>query len=338
MKARRIMALHDAQKRQKTVRKRSTRRSMAAALIGAAAVLAAGTVTVGAITHWQYNTLFNRFYGIDENAEDAYDFSGYGQDLNEVFTFPQATVTVTSMLADEYTLCFLYEVQYAPEVAADQNYMVHLGGRAEIGGKPVDFISEGTAQAREGDKSSGYVRFNAPDGCSWIGASLALGCDIGERSIGSGGSYTGGGNVVETDDLRQIDLQFVKPMQTVILDEPVSFVEYKVRHDFEYVKWSPVSLLLAPDEASLTREQKPPYTHGSTYFGGDAAAWNDSRWTLTAIGRDGTETPLQGELDVYGNGSEFFGDRFFAFYFDKPLDPETLEAIRINDEVIALHG
>lgn len=139
----------------------------AIAVIAAAAVLAAATVTVGAVSGWDFNSAFSRIFNKQEETStpaqtveatvditvtdtvetnesaDTFDFKKYGKQLDLWYDFESYRLNIKGISADRTTAYILYDVIFddtydgAPKEGwTDWEFIVHM-----------DALEDGEAEA-----------------------------------------------------------------------------------------------------------------------------------------------------------------------------------------------
>ena len=349
----------------------STKRGMLTGLAAAAAVLICGTVTVGAITNWHYTDIFNRMFSERTGTENTFDLTGLGKDLGVVFTGDHFTLTLTSLLADDYTVLTEYELEVDETYSKkpDIEYfepLVFMDFYGEKDGKAIDFMEHGQSSGDWVDENGsyhGYFRLGFSDQ-QWSGAELY--CVL--ESIGiitpnpayisqeitpdiCPTEYTylyeledrhyshSREDLPENADIRDLGkLDCVYEMQQVKLEDPaVIHNSNKIRDEFWYAAVSPLSLVLTEEEGTARHAGANRYHGGDDIIVNKPEEWvrtSSTDSTLTMTYKDGTETPVACEASRERFGSQYFGDVFITIYFDQPLDLNSIDHFTFNGTVI----
>ena len=352
--------IHMRNNEQKPIKRHSTKRGMLAGLAGAAAVLICGTVTVGAISNWHYTEIFSRMFTERSSEGSSYDLTGMGKDLNAVFEGEHFTLTLTSLLADDYNVLTEYELKLDDTMQqGDLSYyqpFAHFSFYAEKNGKYIQFRDSSEAREQWVDENGsyhGYCSLMFPDQ-TWNDAKLS--CLLEYVAVNTFDEQKHQPEQIvlyETDprdrrgtdwayppehaDLRDLGtLDCVYQMQQIRLDTPVVIHNAtKVRDEFHYAAVSPISLVLTEEEAINYHFGNMAY-HGSDYlYFNCAQPWygrDDGTFTVTYL--DGPEEPVSGEVSRMRIGSEYFGDVFVVCEFRQPVDLQNVDHFTINDTVI----
>lgn len=347
----------------------TTKHGMLTGIAAAAAVLICGTVTVGAIADWHYTDIFSRMFSERTGTESSFDLTGFGKDLGEVFTGEHFTLTLTSLLADDYTVLAEYELELDDTYSKrpDEEYFephVYMDFYGEKDGKAIDFMEQGESSGEWVDETGsyhGYFRLGFPDQ-QWSGAELY--CILDAIAVNrSNPAYISNEatpdvcfienryiyelenrrywktleDVPESVDVRELGtVDCAYEMQQIKLEAPaVIHNANKIRDEFWYAAVSPISLMLT-EEAGTMRNSLANRYHGSDQLCLNTPEiwYGRSDGTFTVTYKDGTEAPVACEAQRERFGSQYFGDVFITFYFDQPIDLESVDHFTFNETVI----
>ncbi len=173
-------------------------RGFAAALV-AAAVLGTATVTVGAVTGWDFNAAFGAIFSnsaeaIDTNeavSDNLFDFESHGKLINEIHSFDDYTLNIKAITADQTTAYILYDVtfdesyDYQPKEGWTDWSLCALADALEEGEvkAPIGRVyrNETNVIKQEGNTLSSYITVSLTDAeDTFSGKTLTL--DFGELS------------------------------------------------------------------------------------------------------------------------------------------------------------
>ena len=85
-------------------RKNFSKRGLLTGISIAASMLVCSTLTVGAITNWDYAAVFRKFFSEKSDKEISYDFSDMGIDINETYKQNGYELRLGSEIADANSL------------------------------------------------------------------------------------------------------------------------------------------------------------------------------------------------------------------------------------------
>ena len=344
MKAKQIQAKYDAAHPARQKGRHGFRIGIAAA----AAVLLCGTITVGAVSEWDFAALFRNYFSEKSGSEISYDFSGMGLNIGESYQGEGYTLTVQGVIADTNAVYTLYDI------ALDESIQKQIRDYKEVvvfGGLSAGVIKEDTTGTFSPVGTSDEL---VQDGNGiWHGVRTSLmdpGTDISDKTL----EYTStqvsvinrNADGTEADYMMLPEIGEGYPIGTVSLaditvqkgiERECSVFLPEDRNKIEFTE-----LCLTPMQLSLRKTGRAYDTCSAKnplILGTDDRI-EETEAVYAVIYADGTELPLQGNRNNSSvcslNDGGYDTVTRSSLIFNVPIDLTDITAVRIGETVIPL--
>lgn len=265
-------------------------------------------LVVGAYSGWDYASLFRNYYGLD--TENGYDFSNVGVDLNETLVCDGMTVQLGSMLADENTVRFMYDVTFENGIGDSCSYDCRLyavlhkpdGTTAE----PIIIGCDTVEQTENTVRLCTHMIFQPEDGLA--GGTLQFRLE----EITANAWHENEKQIFTVGEEFSVDMGF---LQDVVNCEvvPDPYIQMKLGARLESVCLTPLRL-----QMEFTRFNKQNQ---------DTEEWVNNCY---AIMQDGTQVQLLPFNAWESNTNGYTGITMLGFSLKTPINTQEVTALLLN--------